>query len=148
MIFDREPLTRLIGLASGIHFKTQRIAERRLKGLGLTYPQFGALAAVAEQEGRSQRELAQRLETDANTLMVVCDALQKKGLVERKADPADRRIRRIVLTPRGARVCAEALGLAEQLYRPLLRILPEGQIRKALPALQRLYAELRSQEQA
>ncbi len=148
MIFDREPLTRLIGLASGIHFKTQRITERRLKSVGLTYPQFGTLAAVAEKEGRTQRELAERLESDANTLMVVCDSLQKKRLVERRADPADRRIWRIAMTPRGAEVFAEALRIVEELYRPFSLIVSERQIAQALPVLQRLYAQLRTQEKA
>lgn len=87
MIFDQDPVTRLVGFTAGIHIRTQRIAERALRPVGLTYAQFGVLAAIAERDGRSQRELAERLETDANTLMVVCDSLQRKRLAKRLPGP-------------------------------------------------------------
>ena len=147
MIFDREPLTRLIGYAGGIHLKTQRIAERELKAVDLTYAQFGTLAAVAEKGGRSQRELADRLETDPNTLMVVCDSLQRKGLVERRADPTDRRIWRISLTAKGAGAFAQGLAIVKALYKPLLRVLSDQAVAKALPVLERLYGHLKEREQ-
>jgi DNA-binding MarR family transcriptional regulator len=147
MIFDQEPVTRLIGLASGIHIKTQRIAERELKAIGLTYAQFGVLTAIAEKDGRTQRELAVRLETDSNTLMVICDSLQKKGLAERRGDPEDRRIWRISMTPRGLKGLAKALTVVEGLYRPLSRIVEDREIQKALPLLEKLYTYLVEKEQ-
>lgn len=146
MIFDQEPVTRFIGFASGIHFKIQRITERELKALGLTYSQFGVLAAIAEKDGRTQRELADRLETDANTVMVVCDSLEKKGLARRCPDPADRRIWRISVTPRGSKAFAKALAIVQALYRPLSRVISEKEVDKALPLLERLYGHLREKE--
>ena len=146
MIFDREPVTRLIGLAGGIHLKTQRIAERALKEVDLTYAQFGTLMAIAEKDGRSQRELADRLETDSNTVMVVCDSLQRKGLVERRADPADRRVWRISLTQNGSGAFAKGLAIVKALYKPLLRLLSDQAVARALPVLERLYGHLKERE--
>jgi DNA-binding MarR family transcriptional regulator len=50
---------------------------------------------------RSQRELAGCLAFDASSITDIVDRLEERGLVERQVDPADRRIRRIVLTPKG-----------------------------------------------
>jgi DNA-binding MarR family transcriptional regulator len=146
VIFDKEPVTRLFGLAAGLHIKSQRIAERELKAVGLTYAQFGVLAAIAEKDGRTQRELADRIETDANTLMVVCDSLERKGLARRCPDPADRRIRRIALTPSGAKTFAKALAIVEGLYRPLSRIVSERELTGALPLLEKIYTHLKDRE--
>jgi DNA-binding MarR family transcriptional regulator len=147
MIFEQEPLTKLVGLATGIHMKTQRIAERALRAHGLTYAQFGVLTAIAERDGNTQRELAERVETDANTVMVICDSLEKKGLAIRRADSADRRIRRISMTARGGKVFAKALSTVEALYRPLSDIFPNKEILPVLPLLQRMYAYLKEREE-
>jgi DNA-binding MarR family transcriptional regulator len=146
MIFEQEPLTRLVGLATGIHMKTQRIAERALRAHGLTYAQFGILTAIAERDGSTQRELARRLETDANTVMVICDSLGKKGLATRLSDPSDRRIRRISMTARGKKIFAKALSTVEGLYRPLSEIFPDSEILPVLPLLQRMYGYLKGRE--
>jgi DNA-binding MarR family transcriptional regulator len=50
---------------------------------------------------RSQRELAGCLAFDASSVTDIVDRLEERGLVERQVDPADRRIRRIVVTPKG-----------------------------------------------
>ncbi len=146
MIFEQEPLTRLVGLATGIAWKVQRTAERALKPLGLTYAQFGVLTAVAEKDARTQRELAGRMETDANTLMVICDSLEKKGLAVRRADPDDRRIRRISMTAKGEKIYAEALSAVQGLYKPMMEAFPDRGILPVLPLLQGIYAWLRERE--
>jgi DNA-binding MarR family transcriptional regulator len=50
---------------------------------------------------RSQRELAGCLAFDASSVTDIVDRLEERGLVERQVDPADRRVRRIVLTAKG-----------------------------------------------
>jgi DNA-binding MarR family transcriptional regulator len=146
MVFDKEPITRLFGLAAGLHIKSRRIAERELKAAGLTYAQFGVLNAVFEKDGSTQREIATHLETDANTVMVVCDSLEKKGFVERRPDSADRRVWRISLTETGARGHKKALKIVEGLYKPLIELVPREQVDSALPALERLYALVKERE--
>jgi DNA-binding MarR family transcriptional regulator len=146
MIFEHEPLTRLVGLATGIHIKTQKIAERALRAHGLTYAQFGVLTAISARDGSTQRELADKLETDANTVMVICDSLEKKSLAMRRADPADRRKHRISMTPSGKKTFTKALSTVEGLYRPMSDVFPDGEIMPVLPLLQRMYAYLKEQE--
>ena len=46
-------------------------------------------------------ELAEHLYCDASNVTGIVDRLEGRGLVERKPDPNDRRVKRLVLTPQG-----------------------------------------------
>ena len=146
MIYTEEPITRLVGLAAGIDIKTRRIAERALLTVGLTYAQFGVLTAIAECAGPTQRELADLLETDTNTVMVVCDSLERKGLAARSEDARDRRVRRSSMSRTGRAALAKGRRIVEDLYRPMASAIPLEEIQKALPALARVYAYLKEKE--
>jgi MarR family transcriptional regulator for hemolysin len=71
----------------------------RAKRLGLTRSQAAVLARLALQEGINQVTLAQLLDLEPITLVRLLDRLQAAGLVERRADPQDRRARVLYLTP-------------------------------------------------
>lgn len=68
-------------------------------GLDLTYQQAHLLRAMSEPT--PMRGLARRLQLDASNLTGLVDRLEERGLVERRADPADRRVRQLVLTSEG-----------------------------------------------
>ena len=53
------------------------------------------------------RNLAIHLHRDASNLTGIADRLESQGLVQRQVDPADRRIKRLVLTEQGARTADE-----------------------------------------
>ena len=63
-----------------------------LNGEGLTPLLFGVLAAVLEEPGRGQKQVAERMGVDAVNFGQMIDELEGKGLVERKVDPDDRRL--------------------------------------------------------
>jgi MarR family transcriptional regulator for hemolysin len=77
----------------------RREFERRSKGIGLTRSQWAVLAYLARNEGSSQAALADMLDIEPITLVRLLDKLEAAGLVERRPDPADRRVRRLFLTP-------------------------------------------------
>jgi DNA-binding MarR family transcriptional regulator len=110
MMTPDEPHWELFRLISGIYIKSRRLAEESLKPLGMTWPQFGALAQLMRGDGITQRELSERLEADATTTMVLCDSLEKKGWLNREKDPSDRRVNRLVLTDEGRAVRRESLS--------------------------------------
>jgi len=72
-----------------------------LNGEGLTPLLFGVLAAVLEQPGRGQKQVAERMGVDAVNFGQMIDELEGKGLVERRIDPNDRRARKLYVTERG-----------------------------------------------
>lgn len=65
----------------------------------LTFAQARALVHLARSEGLRQVELANLLEVQPITLARLIDQLDARGLVERRADPDDRRAHRLFLTP-------------------------------------------------
>lgn len=92
--------------------------DRHLKAHGLTAAGWNALTAVADSpEPPSQRELARKLGVDGATLVTTLDRLVAGGLVRRDAEPGDRRVKRIALTPHGGAVAGQVNAAAAALRR-------------------------------
>src|SRR3974390_2113398 len=79
-------------------------ADQRARDLGMTRAQWAVLARVENAEGLKQCELADTLDLQPITLTRLIDRLCDSGLIERRADPDDRRAKRLYLTPAAGRV--------------------------------------------
>jgi DNA-binding MarR family transcriptional regulator len=75
-----------------------------LEGEDLTPLQYGVMAYVIGEPDIDQSGLAARLGIDRNNASLVADQLEKKGLLTRRVNGADRRARLLRLTPRGDRL--------------------------------------------
>ena len=73
--------------------------DQRACEYGMTRAQWAALARVERSEGLKQTELAEILDLQPITLTRLVDRLCDSGLMERRADPDDRRAKRLYLTP-------------------------------------------------
>ena len=73
--------------------------DQRAREYGMTRAQWAALARVERSEGLKQTELAEILDLQPITLTRLVDRLCDSGLMERRADPDDRRAKRLYLTP-------------------------------------------------
>ena len=83
------------------------------------------------------RELAERLKSDPSNVTGLIDRLEARGLVERRADPTDRRIKGLALTSAGASMRER---LFARLYSapPPVSELPESDQRCLRDVLQRV----------
>lgn len=72
--------------------------DRRTRELGLTRSQWWVLNNLYFNEGITQSELADVLDVEKPTLGRLLDRLEDKGWLERRADPSDRRAKRVYLT--------------------------------------------------
>lgn len=79
----------------------RRSFDARARTMGVTRPQWRVLALLKRFDGSTQVTLADMLDVEPITLGRMVDRLQEAGLVERRADPADRRAWRLHLTPKG-----------------------------------------------
>jgi DNA-binding MarR family transcriptional regulator len=86
--------------------------ELALTPLDLSLPQYRVLALLGEGSSASS-VLARRLAVSAPTVTSVVDGLVGRGLVERQADPEDRRRLTLLLTRDGAKLLAAADAAAE-----------------------------------
>ena len=88
---------------------SDRIVEV-LTDFGLTHATAQALWAIDPAvPPSSMKVMAERLFCNAPNLTFVTDQLATRGLVERVADPTDRRSRVLVLTDEGVRVRVEVM---------------------------------------
>jgi DNA-binding MarR family transcriptional regulator len=105
--------------------------------LGLTAIQAKVLLRLVPGEAIPMRKLALQLDYDASNLTTLVDKLAVRGTLERQPDPADRRVKALVLTAEGQR-------LREEFWRNLvtdagpLAPLPEADLRTLTRLLARL----------
>lgn len=85
-----------------------KFAER-LSAIDLSPPHAGILRFVNASGGISQQALAGNLGILPSRLVVLIDELEARGLLERRADPADRRSYALHLTDKG-RDTMKAIG--------------------------------------
>ncbi len=73
--------------------------DQRARAYGMTRAQWIILVRLERQPGLSQNEMAGICEVEPITVGRLIDRLEARGLVERRSDPDDRRIRRLHLLP-------------------------------------------------
>ena len=107
-----------------------KFAER-LSAIDLSPPHAGILRFVNASGGISQQALAGNLRILPSRLVVLIDELEERGMVERRADPADRRSYALHLTDKG-RDTMKAIGrVARDHQDALLASLSSGGARSA-----------------
>ena len=137
----------LFSLISGIYVKSRRIAEEQLKPLDVTWPQFGALIILVQEDNITQTQLADRIEADTNTAMVLCNSMERKGWVNRNRNPSDKRSNLISLTPQGRAVFLQAYPLILQDYNLFVESISEEDIITISPILSALHEKIKNRYQ-
>jgi len=104
--------------------QTRSQRDRVLARLALTPNDVRALTELDVTTGRTMRSLAEEWGCDASNATWIVDRLEKRGLVERRSKPGDRRVKLVVLTPAGAKTRKQLLdGMFEP--PPELLALPQ-----------------------
>ena len=94
-----------------------------LADLGLSAGEINALACIDEQT--TVRELVDATAQRPSTLTGVLDRLERRGLIERSANPADRRSVLVRLTPEGRAHAARVATAYEELEPEFRRLLKD-----------------------
>jgi MarR family transcriptional regulator, transcriptional regulator for hemolysin len=89
--------------------------DRRACGMGVTRAQWKVLFRLKRQPGLRQIELAEMLDIEAITLSRIVDRLEEAGLVERVADPADRRAWRLHVTAKAQPLVEKLQAVADDM---------------------------------
>jgi DNA-binding MarR family transcriptional regulator len=96
-----------------------------LRPTGLTNGQFSLLMSLNRPQPPTMGSVASLLAMDRTTLTASLKPLERRGLVAVTVDPADRRSRRLVLTPEGRAALAAALPLWRQEHAALDRLVAD-----------------------
>jgi len=95
-------------------------ADFKAGQFGITRAQWAVLARIDRCEGLKQSELADILDLQPITLTRLLDRLCDNGLIERRADPADRRAKRLYLKPAARPLLEQLNELGDELMTTAL----------------------------
>jgi DNA-binding MarR family transcriptional regulator len=127
---------------------TQDALDRRLRQHGASVWSWVLLREAANASGASQRELADLMRIEPSTLVRHLDKLAEEGLVERRPDPDDRRVTRVVVTTAGRRKLSLLHEVVLELDAELRGILTSREVSVLERALPRIHSYFTEQEHA
>jgi DNA-binding MarR family transcriptional regulator len=104
----RGPDGRVGYLLRQAHQAFRTAAQAELDPLGLTLPQYSVLSVADTQPGLSGAELARESMLTPQTTNEMITLLVQAGLVERRPDARDKRLRRIAVSDAGRELVARA----------------------------------------
>jgi MarR family transcriptional regulator for hemolysin len=138
-----QTIGRLLFLA---HRSVHDELDRRLHEHGASLWNWVLLREAAHADGASQRQLAALMRIEPPTLVRQLDKLAEEGLVERRPDPDDRRVVRVVVTPAGQQRLAELHDVVHEVDDELRGILTKRDIEVLGRALPRIHAYFEQRE--
>ena len=134
---ERAP--RSVGfLISQLGFFSSRRFTEALEPLGIGPRDFLLMRFVDASDGQSQQALAERLGIPPSRMVALVDHLEEMGLIERRPDPEDRRVRRLFLTRAGRSVLEKAGKIAIDYETQLCAGINRKEREQLIDLLQRL----------
>lgn len=132
----------LFGQALG---RRDRSLARALAPFGLTVSRWRVLAALHARPGSSLTKLAEITAVDRTTAMRTVEHMRRDGIVDRAADPADRRSSLLALTRKGEALFAKIFTIVAYHNRRAITGLSEQELEIFVAQLQRIIANLPAQ---
>lgn len=120
---DKAPST-LAFLISQVGIHAARRFSERMAEIDLNPPLFRILNLVEAAEGRSQQMIGEAIQVPPSRMVALVDELEQRGLVERRPDPGDRRVRALYLTPAGRKALFRGRKIAKSHERELTKGMP------------------------
>lgn len=118
-------------------------ADQKARQFGITRAQWVVLVRLDRFEGLKQSELADMLDLQPITLTRLLDRLSASGLIERRADPNDRRANRLYLTPAARPLLEQLAELGEELMTTALAGVDRDSIERMVAQLATVKENLR-----
>jgi len=125
-------------LISQLGFFSSRRFTEALDPLGIGPRDFLLMRFVDASHGQSQHALAERLQIPPSRMVALVDRLEEMGLLERRPDPDDRRVRGLFLTRRGRSVLEKAGKIAIDYETQLCAGINREEREQLIDLLQRL----------
>ena len=109
--------------------------------MDLNPPLFRVLNLVDAAEGQSQQAIGAAIEVPASRMVALVDELEQKGLVERRPNPEDRRVRALYLTPKGRRALSRGREIAWEHEQAVTQGLSGADRKRLVDLLQKMVDE-------
>ncbi len=116
--------------------------HHQVRDAGLRVPEWRVIACLFDQDGEMITRLAEYSLIEQSRLTRIIDQMDRRGLVQRKTDSADRRRVRVYLTAQGRKVAATLVDSARRHEKQLLASLEGASGENLKHALQSLLQSL------
>jgi DNA-binding MarR family transcriptional regulator len=137
---EQEPLDFGIVLALAYStFVEELRAEHARQGFDDLGRSYGYVFRALDTEELSAAQLARRLGVSDQALTRLVDEMERKGYVERRPDPHDRRVKRLRLAPRGRKALRAARAFHARYEAELARRLGAAEVAALRATLERLF---------
>ena len=132
-----KPLTKAgtLYLVHVLTHATRTRLDESMATLGLSSFQYTILSVIARHEGLSSSKLSRRFHVTPPAMGEVILLLERKGLINRREDPANRKILRLSLTPAGMSTCEAGDAIVAAFEKKVFSGLTDGQVEALRDAL-------------
>jgi DNA-binding MarR family transcriptional regulator len=107
-------------LLARVGAESRRMWARMLAEHDLTPHHFGVLMTLDQTGTATQQQLSRAVGVDPRNAVPVIDALERRGLVERRPDPLDRRRHAVALTAAGRNAIGKLRRAGDEVEEQLL----------------------------
>jgi DNA-binding MarR family transcriptional regulator len=112
--------------------------DEELRPLGLTNGQFSLMMSLNRPEPPAMAAVAALLAMDRTTVTAALKPLERRGLIKVAPDRADRRSRRLTLTPQGKALLATAVPVWQKTHQDLESQFEDGDVDRLRGSLRAL----------
>src|SRR6201996_9311939 len=139
-ILDRE--VRFAFLIHDVSRLRRVMFDRIVRGLGTSRSQWWVLAFLSRDDGSPQTNLADELDVGKVALGGLIDRLEEAGMVQRRPDPIDRRVKRVYLTKEGRKLVSQKKELDKSVNETTLQGLSEADFEITMRTLEKMKVNL------
>ncbi len=123
----------------------QQALTRALADLDIKPPHLDILVNLFRFEGISQQELARKLLVGRSNMSMLLPQMEKRGLLERRPDPKDKRVLRLYLTEAGRELTSRAMVIQTDIIEKTLSATPIEDCLAMADNMEKLIARLQQQ---
>jgi MarR family transcriptional regulator, organic hydroperoxide resistance regulator len=114
----------------------------REHGEEITPEQWAVLIRLWERDGRTQGDLSEATFRDSPTMSRIVDGMEERGLLHRRPDEQDRRVRWIHLTKKGRELEKKLVPVVERIVGQMVAGIDERALLTTRTTLRRMFANL------
>lgn len=122
--------------------KIHQHLTKEFKTYNITPEQWVVLKNISEEEGVSQKEIANKVEKDANTVKDIVDKLDKKLLIKKEKNKNDNRAFSLYLTTKGKNFVQSLSLIDEKMLNEIVSELDETDISNLNSILSKIESKL------
>ena len=125
-----------------IAFRQCLLRTLKQHGISVTFEMLQVLSCLWREQGTTQQKLAERTFKSKASLSSLMNTLERHGLVLRRAESADRRNKRVYLTPEGEKFWQRILPILDELYTRIEKNIGLDRLRNMTSDLMLVHDEL------